>query len=295
MQDVFSHLDSDLRPSRVLILGRKGFISKHLSSELLNNGVVVEAVGRPTIDLTEPSSVTTLITLLRETDAVVITAALTPDKGRDFRTLMKNLRMAEHLCEVFDRRHCAHVVYLSSDAVYAGDQNPLDESSNRQPVDLYALMHTSREMMLGSVLAANRIPYCILRPCAVYGPGDTHNSYGPNRFIRSAVDEGRIAILGEGEETRDHVYVKDLVRAIWLVLKHRAAGSLNVASGCAVSFMAVAQLVARTVEREVRIESLPRTSPATHRHFDHCTFDSALPRFAFTPLEKGIAETVSVI
>src|SRR5215510_9211928 len=163
----------DSRPSRVLILGRSGFLAQHLIAELDTNRIPVHAVGRPEIDLTSASSIDALSRMVQPDDSVVILSALTPDKGRDFRTLMKNLRMAEHLGEVFDRSRCAHAVYVSSDAVYDGRHVPIDEASTREPVDLYGLMHTSREMMLQSVLTARQIPSCVLRPVALFGPGDT--------------------------------------------------------------------------------------------------------------------------
>src|SRR5262245_29484687 len=131
---MLTHLAApDARPSRVVIVGRSGFLAQHLVPELKGSGVPVEVVGRPDIDLTSPGSVDSLSRALRADDSVVMLSALTPDKGRDFRTLMKNLRMAEHLGDLFDRTPCAHVIYVSSDAVYDGKHAPLDEGSSREP------------------------------------------------------------------------------------------------------------------------------------------------------------------
>jgi len=49
-------------------------------------------------------------------------------------------------------------------------------------------MHRTRELMLA---AEAKAPLAILRLTAVYGAGDTHNSYGPNRFLRQALKDGR--------------------------------------------------------------------------------------------------------
>jgi nucleoside-diphosphate-sugar epimerase len=287
--------DADRQPSRVLILGRSGFVAQYLIAELSTSGLEVEALGRPDLDLTVAASISTLSDLLRPDDTVVILSALTPDKGRDFRTLMSNLRMAEHLCEVFEQRSCAHVVYLSSDAVYEGRETPLTENSSRQPVDLYAVMHTSREMMLQSALASRRTPFCILRPSALFGPGDTHNSYGPNRFVREAFDAGTITLFGQGEDLRAHLYVRDAVRLITACVTRMSAGTLNLAPPEAVSFRQVAELVKSALPFPVELKfKVTAGAPSpTRRPFDVHALTSAFSDFEFTPLRAALSDFVA--
>lgn len=311
---MLSHLSPAPRPpGRVVILGANGFISRHLQAWCRSGGIECVAVGSNDIDLCDTGNAPRLAALLRPGDAVVMTSILTPDKGRDAATLMRNLRMAETACLALERSPCAHFVYLSSDAVYDAHQIPLDEDSTREPTDLYALAHTAREMMLGSALAAKGIPLCVLRLTTIYGPGDTHVSYGPNRFVRSALKDGRIEIFGKGEERRSHVYIGDAVALIGLSLAHRSSGTLNVACRPAVSFLEVAQAVIRLAGRPVRFDYSPRTVPVIHRPYKptqlfrfiynlgrpigqvvHRTFVNsavfaAFPEFSFTPLEKGLA------
>ena len=296
---MLTHLaNSDRRPSRVLILGKSGFVARYLIPELQKTGVVVEALGRPSLDLTMPSSVAVLNDALREDDTVVVLSTLTPDKGRDFRTLMNNLRMAEQLCEVFERRSCAHVVYLSSDAVYDGRAVPIDESSTREPVDLYALMHTSRELMLQSVVAPRGIPFCILRPSAIFGAGDTHNSYGPNRFVREAFDKRTITLFGQGEDIRAHLYVRDAVRLISSCVFRASTGTLNLAPPTVMSFRQVAELVKNAVPFPVELKhkaSAGATSPASvsERPFNVHALNSAFAGFEFTAMSTALSEFVA--
>jgi nucleoside-diphosphate-sugar epimerase len=278
--------------------------------------VPTEAFGRPELDLTDPSSVGTFTRLLRPTDTLVITSALTPDKGRDFRTLMTNLRMMEHVCEALDQRPCEHVIYLSSDAVYDAHKTPLDEDSSREPVDLYACMHTQREMMLESVLSAKRIPYCILRPVNIYGFGDTHNSYGPNRFVRQAFEAGKIALFGKGEERRNHLFIEDAARIISKCAQRRSVGTLNLFAPGVVSFMQVATLVRSVCNFNVEFDFRPRVistvhrpykatqvfrfiynlgrqiGPVVHRPYSAAQFSKAFPDFQFTLMREAITRYV---
>ena len=262
---------------RTVILGGRGFLGSALAKRLPE----ALAVGSADVDLIQPTAVEKLRGLVREGDALVFASALTPDKGKDARTTMKNLAMGEHVAAVADK--FSYIVYVSSDAVYADDENPVRETSCASPTTLYGLMHLMRERML----LVGKTPVMIIRPCAMYGTGDTHNSYGPNRFMRTAMKDRVIQLFGQGEEQRDHLHVNDCARLIELCLKERRTGILNAATGKAVSFMEVAQQVAGIVGG-VEVKGQPRTGPITHRHFDITEMIKAFPAFQFTPLAEGL-------
>ncbi len=304
-------------PARVVILGARGFISRHLQAWCARSNVALLTLGSDAVDLTDTKNSLQLARLLRSDDAVIMTSMLTPEKGRDFRALMSNLRMAETVCLALQQAACSHFVYLSSDAVYDAHQTPLDEDSSREPTDLYALSHSAREMMLSSELEKKKIPFCILRLTSIYGTEDTHNTYGPNRFVRSALRDGCIQVLGRGEERRSHVFIQDLVRLVGLVLQHCSSGTLNVAVRPAASFGEIAEIVVRLIGRPIRVEYAPRTlsvvhrpykatqvfrflynlgrpiGPIVHRTFLNSAVFKSFPGFDFTPLEEGLASFIS--
>ena len=103
----------------------------------------------------------------------------------------------------------AHLLYISSDAVYADDANPVTEQSAVAPSTSHGMMHAARELMFRSEVKA---PFAALRPTLIYGARDPHGGYGPNRFRRQAAEGGPITLFGEGEEKRDHVAVEDVAR-----------------------------------------------------------------------------------
>jgi nucleoside-diphosphate-sugar epimerase len=278
------------------MIGRSGFLATCLAATLRESGVPLLAVGRPEIDLTVSRSVDALSDLLQRDDTVVILSALTPDKGRNVRTLMNNVRMAEHLCEVFERRSCAHVLYISSDAVYDGRDTPLTEDSNRQPADLYALMHTSREMMLQSALGAGNIPYCFLRPVALFGAGDTHNSYGPNRFIREAFEARTITLFGKGHDERSHLYVGDAARLVHRCIKAVSTGTLNLAAAETISFLQVAEMIrnAMPFDTELRFKEQGNAG-GSRRPYDIRNLRAAFPDFEFTAFKSAIDAFIAVL
>jgi nucleoside-diphosphate-sugar epimerase len=276
------------KPERVVLLGGGGFFGKALARELTRAGIPFAAPASADLDLCGEGARTALAGLLRPTDSLVILSALTPDRGRGIDTFMANLRMIENVCAVLAAAPPAHVVYFSSDAVYPFGTGILDENSPAAPADLYGAMHRSRELMLLQATPSN---LCILRPSLVHGAEDTHNSYGPNRFRRQAAKEGRITLGGEGEETRDHVYIDDIAALTLRVLNHGSRGLLNLATGRSRSFGEIARMVAARSSVPVEIRFTPRTSPITHRAFDTTALLKAFPGYVFTSLEQGIALT----
>ena len=284
------HWPTPQRPPRVVVLGASGFVGRHAVAHLASGGIETVPVASSQIDLCAPTAIEQLRRLIRPDDALVFISALTPEKGRDVRTFMRNLAMGESVAAALERSPCAHVIYLSSDAVYADGISLVRETSCASPAAFYGLMHVARERMLQRALQGSRTPLLMLRPCGIYGAGDTHNAYGPNRFLRSALAERRICLFGQGEERRDHLFVADLRRLIGLCLAHRSTGLLNAATGQAVSFKAVAGLVTALCEGPIPIESAPRQSPVTHRHFDVTALMRAFPSFRMTPISEGLLE-----
>ena len=67
--------------------------------------------------------------ILHADDVLIFTSAMTPDKGRDSATLMKNVRMAENVCSSLRKAGCAQVIYISSDAVYDNRSPLVSEAS----------------------------------------------------------------------------------------------------------------------------------------------------------------------
>jgi nucleoside-diphosphate-sugar epimerase len=213
-------------------------------------------------------------------------AAITPDKGRDSATLMKNLAMMQSVCTAIEKAGCAHLVYFSSDAVYNLTVSRVTEDTPASPQDLYGAMHYTREIMARGL---SKISVLVLRPTLVYGFDDTHNAYGPNRFRRAAQKEGKIALFGGGEETRDHIHVDDVAALTVRCLLHQSTGTLNVATGISHSFIDVAELVAKQFRRPVEIARTPRANPITHRHYDVINTIKAFPDLRFIALEDGVA------
>jgi len=279
--------------SRVVLLGANGFVPRALRIRLKTGGIPHLVIGSNDVDLVDSASPARLVAQLKADDVLVMCAALTPEKGRDPTTLAKNLRMAEHVALALSRQRCAHIIYFSSDAVYGSAPSPISEATPAAPSDLYGVMHLARELIMVQSAQTAGIPFCVLRPCAIYGAGDTHNSYGPNRFVRSAVADRKIRIFGVGEETRDHVYIDDVTKLTLDIIARRSTGTLNLVSGQPTTFAALAVEIGRILQSEVPIEATARTGEPTHRWFDESALRHAFPAHRSTTLSAGLTAMIA--
>jgi len=274
------------KPTRVVLLGARGFIGAAIRGQVEAQGIPAIALTSAELDLAEATAVDKLAALLKPSDAVVMLAALTPDKGRGIATLMKNLVMMQSVCAAIEKSGCAHLVYFSSDAVYDTAISRVTEDTPASPQDLYGAMHYTREIMARSL---TKVPVLVLRPTLIYGLHDTHNSYGPNRFRRAAQKDGKITLFGGGEETRDHIHVDDVAALTVRCLLCKSTGTLNVATGVSKSFHELAELVAKQFDNSIEIIVTPRANPITQRHYGVTNLIKAFPDFRFIAPEDGIA------
>ena len=273
-------------PNRIVVLGSRGFVGGAIMRNL--GGAQLLGLGRQELDLLVDKAGERLSSLLRPDDALVIVSAIAPCKT--YGNMLDNIRMMASVCDALTQQPVAHLIYISSDAVYADLPVPLTETSPAAPGSLHGAMHLAREQMLIAVVGS--VPLVILRPTLIYGARDPHNGYGPNKFRRQTNRGEDIVLFGEGEEQRDHVDVDDLAELVRLVLAHRSAGILNVATGNVASFKTLAERVVALSQRKVVVKGSPRRGPMPHngyRPFDAAATYAAFPDFKYTKLDAGLA------
>ena len=157
------------------------------------------------------------------------------------------------------------VVFASSGAVY-GDQEsqPVRETAWPRPRSPYAVSKFASEQYVNTLGQLYDIETVSLRIFNAYGPGQfVPASHAPviPFFLKQALSGGSVIVFGTGEQTRDFVYIDDVVDA--LVAAATAAGVnrqvINVGSGQETSVNLLVERIARTMEREVH---------ALHSHAD---------------------------
>jgi UDP-glucose 4-epimerase len=285
---VLTHLNATpVTPKRVVIVGAGGFVGSTIMRPLAEASVPALGITRKNADLLAQDGADALRARLTSNDAVVFISAIAPAKTPA--QLVANLRMAEAACAALSAAPPAHLLYISSDAIYADGANPVTERSLVAPSTLHGMMHAARELIFRT---AYHGPFACLRPTLIYGARDPHSGYGPNRFYRQAANGEAITYFGEGEEQRDHIAVEDVARLALKILARRSTGALNAVTGRSVSFREIAHMVAQQFTPAAAVKSVPRLGPRPHllhRFFDITDCYKAFPEFRFEALAYGLA------
>lgn len=182
-------------------------------------------------------------------------------------------------------QHAKLAVYPSSSAVYpVSMQGPnghflLQEGmfSPRhpnwsKPDELYGLTKLVGEYLAMKAWDQKRLNTLILRPFSGYGPGQTLDYPVPSILRRALLREDPITIWGSGEQTRDFVYVTDIVSATMARIEAGVSGveTMNISSGWGTTFRQVAEIAARITGYSPEIvNDESRPEGVTHRRGDN--------------------------
>ena len=167
---------------------------------------------------------------------------------------------------VFDalRSSQVPVVYASSAAVYGDAPTvPIAETTERRPLSAYGADKYGCELHARVASHVHRIPTVGLRFFNVYGPRqDPHSPYsGVISIFCERIRRGApIDIFGDGGQTRDFVYVGDVVTALLAAMRLRPhdAPVFNVCSGIATSVLDIAHTIAELSGTRAEIHHRPQ-------------------------------------
>jgi UDP-glucose 4-epimerase len=243
-----------------LVTGGAGFIGSHLVEALLKRGQQVRVLdnfssGRAanlahlsgvdviTGDVRDEALVNSLV---REVDFVLHLAAVVsvPQSMADpALTNAVNIEGTLNLLNAARQYDLKRLVLSSSCAVYGdNDDLPLKEISQTKPLSPYAATKLMGEIYCQTYQRAYGIPTVCLRYFNIYGPRQDPN--GPYaaaipKFIQRLKNRQAPIIYGDGKQTRDFVYVADVVRANLLACEQEAAiGQVfNITTGRGVSLL----------------------------------------------------------
>ena len=281
--------------THILVFGKNGFIGKNFCKFLSVKKIEHTSYSSQDIDLLQEESSKKLKLIPKKSYQIFFFSALTPDKGKDEVTLIKNITMIKNFFAYFPKENIDHFFYISSDAVYSLEEEVITDKTIPNPQDLYGLMHLTREKIVESHLSKDKIT--VFRLTGVYGLGDTHNSYGPNRFIKSAIMDKKIQIFGEGHDERSHVYIDDVINTFDIILKDKVSGTFCIASEKSYSFIDIAHFIKSYFKKkniQIEIVNIKNSNKISKRHFRNLNIFSKNTNLQVNKdkLEKNITKLI---
>ncbi|MGN1363485.1 MAG: NAD-dependent epimerase/dehydratase family protein [Methanobrevibacter sp.] len=236
----------------IVVTGGLGFIGSHIVDELMisNSVTIIDNLSSGKIEnLKNPDNKNiTLIQgdlnnldldeILKGKDYVFHLAALASVPESVEKPLFSNsnnLDATLKLLTACKNNNIKKVVFSSSAAIYGENPNiPLKETEPYMPSSPYAVQKAGSELYLKAFHESYGLNSVSLRYFNVFGPKQNLNSsYAaviPN-FISALLTGKQPVIYGDGEQTRDFIYVKDIVRANILACESGYNGVVNIASG----------------------------------------------------------------
>ncbi len=297
-----------------LITGAAGFLGSALANHLAHDGHQVRGLddlskGDPEVldksvhftrgDVNDRPK---LWTLLQDVDCVYHLAARVsvPESvlyPREYNAV--NVGGTVSLMEAMRDVGVRRVVFISSGAIYGGQsQQPLYEDLPPYPDSPYAVSKLSSEFYVRTIGKLWGIETVSLRVFNAYGPGQhlppSHPPVIPN-FLRQAVRDGSIVIHGDGGQTRDYVYIDDVVRAMIAASTAPSIDGqvINVGSGTEISVRGLGRMVIDLVNSHAETIFNPRSNSGVARMCADLTL--AKEKLGYQPLvslDEGLSLTI---
>jgi UDP-glucose 4-epimerase len=298
---------------RILVTGGAGFIGSHVVDAYVAAGhevVVVDdlSTGRREnlnpgarfhhLDITDPR----IVDLVRDERPEVLNLhAAQMDVRRSVADPAFDARVnvlgTINLLEGARRANVRRVILVSSGGAVYGEQTafPAAEDHPTNPVSPYGVTKRTGELYAFFYQTEYQLPYLALRYANVYGPRqDPHGEAGVVAIFSGRMLRGEpVTVNGDGGQTRDYVYVGDVVRANLLALERECLGPVNIGTGVETDVNTLARLLLEATGSRSELRHGPARQGEQRRSVIECSLAAA--RLGWRPevsLADGLRRTV---
>ena len=301
-------------PKTYLVTGGAGFIGSHLVDALLAEGhraivldnfvsghrsnlaraeglTVIEGdvgeIGRLAQEIGELHGIIHLAALISGYDSLAA-----PDDYVDV-----NVEGLLRVIEFASTRRVPRIVFASSSTVYGNQEGiGLTESTPPQPLTVYALTKLAGEHLLRLYSAMHGFTHCSLRLFNVYGPRQAPDHPYANvtcKFSHAAANGLPVKLYGDGRQSRDFVYVADVVRAFLAVLERSDQQMYNVGTGETARINDLIGELGGIAGRALEVEQCaPWPNDIRSIRADTSRFETEFGFRPQVPLSEGLRQTV---
>jgi UDP-glucose 4-epimerase len=295
---------------KVAILGASSFIGSHVARRLISDGAEVSSfVRRKNVTRFDIGTqiefdfrdVSSFAGLLHSFEVVVhLVSSSNPASSRlDVRNdIQNNLVGSVELLKALEGAVGTRLIFASSGgAVYGIPHSvPISESHSTEPVSPYGVSKLAIEKHINISRLEHGLDYGILRISNPYGPLQL-NKNGQGLIptvIDRAISGNNLTIWGDGSNTRDYIFIEDLVDAFIKAIHYSGDIRLfNIGSGVGSSVLEIVSQVGRLMDREIGVEFMSaRKSDPPENVLNVALAKDELGWGAETTLKVGLEKTI---
>ncbi len=235
---------------KVIVTGGAGFIGSNLALTLEQNGAKVLIIDDFSCgnfenlksfqgDLIAQDINDVIWEKLGSFDVIFHQAALTDTTVSDQKQMMHNNVEGFRKIAEFSVQKQIKLIYASSAAVYGNEKAPQSESGPLNPLNIYGYSKLIGDQIAEQMATKSKSIIVGLRYFNVFGTGEAHKRNYASMIYQLAqqMKAGRRPrIFHDGEQSRDHIYVKDVVEANLKAAQAKKSGIVNVGTGKATTF-----------------------------------------------------------
>ncbi len=252
----------NIKNKRVLVTGGNGYLGSFLVKALEKENASVFVASRNTellynhfaVDITDFDAINKVVQEIKPD--VVFHLAANISRNRDFAIYTDmakvNVTGTLNLLQALQNLD-AHFIFTSSSEIYGNNESPFHENQLPKPVSPYSLSKVNAEMLIQTYCLNNNKKFTNLRIFNFYGEHMPEDFFIP-QMINSLKREEDF-LMTKGEQTRDFLYVDDVVEALLLTAKNTNSynETMNVCSGKGTKLSELATAVNEKMNAKAKI------------------------------------------
>ena len=192
------------------------------------------------------------------------------------------------------REYDTPMVYPSSCELYGNSDKPIKEDFPINPTNPYAASKVAADRICYSYFVSYGLDVKMVRLFNPYGPNQQLNKIMPSLYFQAAAGKP-LTVFGKGKDTRDYVFIGDIVRGMWDARDLASGEAVNFATGRETTNLEIAEMIVEYTGSKSEIKFVPYPKEFGNILNQVGSYDKAKKMLKWEPeikLEDGIKKTI---